>query len=62
MQKDKKDIIDKLSKEMRFSLEPFTNCQLTILYSHLVTNKSDIKFVLEHLNFPKDMTLLYRAS
>ena len=47
---------------MRFLLEPFTNCQLTILNSHLVTNKSDIKFVLEHLNFPKDMTLLYKAS
>jgi hypothetical protein len=47
---------------MHLLLEPYAVCEVNILNSNLITNKADAKFILEHLNFPKDMRLLYRAS
>jgi hypothetical protein len=62
MKKDQKDILEKLEQEMHLLLEPYASCEVNVLDSHLVTAKTDSKFILEHLNFPKDMRLLYRAS
>jgi hypothetical protein len=47
---------------MHLLLEPYTSCEVNILDSHLISSKADAKFVLENLNYPKDMQLLYRAS
>lgn len=47
---------------MRLLLEPYSLCDVSILKSNLLTIKSDVKFVLEHLNFPCAANLLYRAS
>jgi hypothetical protein len=47
---------------MHLLLEPYAISELNILHSHLLNSKTDSKFVLEHLNYPKDMKLLYRAS
>lgn len=43
-------------------LEPYSAYSLNILKSHLVTDKSELNFILEQLNYPRDMKLLYRAS
>jgi TLD len=43
-------------------IEPFQICDLTILDSRLVRSKGEIRFILEELNFPLSLSLLYRAS
>jgi hypothetical protein len=62
MKRDERDILTRFEQEMQLILKPYDVCSLDILNSHLLTNKGDVKFVLENLDFPKDMKLLYRAS
>lgn len=60
--KSQHEILLNLDRHARMLIEPFQICDLTTLDSRLVRNKAEIRFVIEELNFPLSLSLLYRAS
>lgn len=62
MIKSQHEILLSLDSHARMLIEPFQICDINILDSSLVRNKGEIKFILEELDFPLSLNLLYRAS
>jgi hypothetical protein len=60
--KSQHEIILNLNNHARMIVEAFQICDLRLLDSKLVKSKEENKFILEQLDFPQSLSLLYRAS